>query len=603
MITRLGARTLAVVAASALTFTGLATAASAEDSATLTIGFADALALPAGDGVRDETTVTVTSDIATTISATVAETGAGDTVLVFAPREISPGTPQTYTVPVDTLNRGGYELMVRPTVGDPVISVISVSDGNPVDMSLDLSASTIYSWSGKTPVTTTASVTANDELGLPVPFSGTVTATIGSKTFTTPIASTTDAPGKAIIPASSLVGGTGTVTATVQAAEDVELTDSAPLTVRRTAVTSLAVSKSIGTVYPYKDSDRDTVSLTVTPTRTTGASFPSTGSVKITRNGTTVKSWSLTNSKVRTITWDGRIGGKVVPGTYTVTASLKGPEGGKQTASTTVKVAATSVKSVGLKKSVGTVYPAKDSYRDSVAFTVIPASSTGKAIPATGTVKVVKDGKTVKTWTLSTSKKRTLTWDGRVGGAIVPGTYDVIVSVKGPEGSKKTARTTVNVSKKKLVTTTKKLTYKASTIMDGYYNLDEYDIGACYESYFTVGDVVCDAYDAYYGDSIALYDFGTIPVPSDVVSAQRFGGASVKVTTEWSWVSGDVLWGYDKVEGGAAKIGVATEGKQTLGALKLPATTSTVHVTFALGEYATSAADTISATYTYKKLA
>ncbi|MDN4475005.1 hypothetical protein QQX09_03935 [Demequina sp. SYSU T00192] len=604
MRTSLGARALAVAATSALTIGSLATAASAADDATLTLSEAGVLTLPAGDGVRDETTVTVTSDIATTLTVYVDETGAGPRVLTYDPIEIvDPAVPATITVPVDEFAAGHYEIFVAPAAGNPAIALLTVGSGEPTDVSVSLSASTIFTWSGASPRNTTATVGATDETGLAVPFTGALTSTVGGVTSTAPIASTTGAAATKKVYAANLGAGTGSVTATVSGPADVASSATAPLTVARTAVTSLSLARSLAAVYPLKDDYRDKVAFTVTPATTRDTAFAATGSVKVVRDGKTVKSWTLRTSKKRTLTWDGRVGGKVVPGTYTVTASLKGPEGRKRTASTTVKVAASAVKRVIVKKTVGTVYPAKDSYRDTVAFTVTPRTTTGTTLPAQGTVKVVKDGKTVKSWTLTTSKKRTLTWDGRVGGAIVPGTYTVAVALKGPEGSTKKTSTTVNVSKKKLVTATKRLTYRASTIMDSYITLDEYEIGACYEHYFTDGDVVCDAYDAYYGDSIALYDFGTMPVPSEVVSAQQFGGASVKLTTAWSWVSGDVLWGYDKVEGGGAQLGWAYEGRQTLGALKLPSGTRTVHVTFALGEYATSAADTITATYTYKKLA
>ncbi|WP_062303431.1 hypothetical protein [Demequina subtropica] len=603
MITRLGARTLAVVAASALAFTGLATAASAEDAATLTIGFADALALPAGDGVRDETTVTVTSDIATTVSATVAEVGpGGDTVLAFAPREINPDTPQTYKVPVDTLHYGGYELMVRPAVGDPVISIISVSDGNPVDMSLKLSASTIYSWTGATPTTTTASVTAFDELGLPVPFSGTVTAAIGPKTFTAPIVSTTDAPGTAVIPASSLTAGTGAVTATVLAAEDVELTDSAPLTLKRTSVTGVSLARSASTVYPYKDSYRDTVSLTVTPTTTTGKVFPATGSVAIIRDGKTVKSWKLTSSAKKTFTWGGLADGKVVPGTYTVKTALRGPEGGTQTATITVTVVNTAVKSVGLTKSVATVYPVKDSYNDTVSFTVTPTSTTGRVVPTTGKVTIARNGTTVKSWNLTSSAKRTFTWGGLANGAIVPGTYTVTVALKGPQGTTKTTKTTVNVSKKKLVTATKKVTHKAGAVLTSYVPFDYYYDGYCESSYDRVGDVFCWSEDAYDYDDLALMATGSISVPAEVVAGQKLGGASVKVLADWESLYGDTLWSYDRTSTGTAKIGFAQEGIQGLGTLKLPATSKKVYLTVGLGEYAWAQVNTFTAVYTYKKL-
>ncbi|WP_062293805.1 hypothetical protein [Demequina phytophila] len=603
MRSRFGARALAITTASALAFGGLATAASAADAATLTVGEAGVLTLPAGDGVRDETEVTVTSDVATTLTVYVNETGAGPRIVTYEPIEIvDPAVPATIPVSVDDFAPGHYEIYVVPAAGDSALALLTVGSGEPLDVSLTLSNSTIFTWSGASPRTTVATVSATDETGLTVPFTGTLTSTVGGKTTAPSIASTTgDAVTKKIY-ATNLGAGTGTVTATVSGPAAIEYSDSASLTVGSTAVTGLALSRSLGTVYPLKDSYRDTVAFTVTPSTTRDSAFDATGTVKVVKDGKTVKSWALTTSKKRTLTWDGRVGGKVVAGSYTVTAALRGPEGARRTASTTVRVSATAITSVGLKKSVGTVYPAKDSYRDSVAFTIIPRTTTGTVLPARGTVKVVRDGKTVKSWSLTTSKKRTLTWDGRIGGAIVPGTYSVAVSVKGPEGSTKKATTVVNVSARTLVTKTLIKTYPASAVMTSYQPFDYSEDGYCVANHYGWGDVFCQGYDAFDFESLSLAAYGKINVPSEVVGSERFGGTSVRVYATWADVSGIAVWSYDRTSTGSTKVGEAREGSQALGALKLPETSKKIHIGIGLGENSWADVTSFRTVYTYKTL-
>ena len=216
---------------------------------------------------------------------------------------------------------------------------ITVGSGEIDDVSLSLSASSILTWTKGTPRSTTATVSAKDETGLKVPFTGNVVASVGGKTSTVSVTSTTGAAAKAVFSASKLALGTGTVVATVNGANGSQLiSDAAKLKVVQTAVTSVALSAPHSTVYPAHDGYIDSLKFTVTPKTTRTSSFPSTGKVTITRNGKTVKSWTLTSSKVWAATWDGKVDGKIVPGTYSVKVSLKGPEGHTQTATKTVTV-------------------------------------------------------------------------------------------------------------------------------------------------------------------------------------------------------------------------------------------------------------------------
>jgi beta-lactamase class A/flagellar hook assembly protein FlgD len=206
-------------------------------------------------------------------------------------------------------------------------------------------------------------------------------------------------------------------------------------------------------LFPYADGDRDTVTFTTTVLDSRPEALPVDGTVKITAGTTVVKSWNLTGAAEDAFTWDGTSdgGGVVAEGAYTVTAAGATADGAAFSDSVSVTVGRTTLQSVSVTRDGG-VAPAKDGYRDAVSFTVAGSSSTGQPIPVTGTVKVVSQGKTVKTWSLTTSAPTVFTWDGRTDGAIVAGTATVTVSAKGPEGVTRTASDAATVSPKSLVT-------------------------------------------------------------------------------------------------------------------------------------------------------
>lgn len=490
----------AVAAATVTTFVAIAaaTTASAEEVTAANLAFDVApgvLTLPAGDGVRDETQFTISSDIATEVSLVVRSTDSSDVVATLPAVTLAAATPAVVDLDLTGLDRGNFEVYATPTDGESIVTALTVGSGEPSDVSMSLSAGTIFTWAGASPRTSVATVSATDETGLAVPFHGTVTAAIGGKAYSPAIASTTGDPATVNLPSSKFGYGTGTVVARISGPTEGSYTsDVQSLKVLATAVSSVAVTTSSASVYPYKDSFYDTVKITVTPKTTTGAPFASTGSVKITRSGKTVASWSLTSSAARSVSWDGKVAGKIVPGTYTVT-----------------------------------------------------------------------------------------------------------VTIKGPEGSTRTASKTVTVKSSKLVTKTKTVTYKASSIMKYHSPLDYYEDGYCV-NYTDTGEFECDSYDAYYVEDVALMAQGYAWVPSDVQSAQKYGSASVKVYMNLTAGYGTAAWSYDTVEWGTAKVGAAQLGKRSLGSLSLPSGSSKVHITIALGEYSWIVGDKFTFVYSYKVL-
>ncbi|WP_062518699.1 hypothetical protein [Demequina silvatica] len=489
-----GARGIAAATVASLALIGIASGASAEDAATLTLGTATVLTLPAGDGVRDSTSVSVSSDVATT--ADVALIGTGLEPLPLAPVEITdPAVAVRVTVPLDGLpSAGTYDLVVTPASGEPVVRRITVGSGDPKKVTLALSDSKLYTWSGASPRTAVATVRATDETGLRVPFTGTVIAKAGGKSSTTSIGSATGASASRKVYASQLAAGTGTVTARLDGPTLTGSTASAPITIKKTAITGVSL----------------------VPSRTN-------------------------------------------------------------------------------------VYPAKDGYRDSVRLTVIPAKSRPVIFPATGTVKVTYDGRTVKSWKLTSATKWTGTWDGLNGGRIVPGTYRVSVSIKGPEGTTRTARTTIDVSKRRLVATTRTVSYAADQVIQ-YQEVIARGSGSCSSDVYVAGDSYCSSADSA-SSGQALLGWGEIDVPTAVVDAQRYGATRVKVTANWRDVDGPVSWCVSNYyRGNCDQSAAAKEGAQSLTPLKLRTGGTWFSLTVMLGYSARAHVTGFTMTYTYQAL-
>ena len=125
-----------------------------------------------------------------------------------------------------------------PTAGNTAHANLTVGSGEPSEVVETLSASTIFTWTGSSVRNTVATVSATDETGLEVPFTGTVVATVGGATATAPVTSFAGESTATLIPVSALALGTGTVVATVWGPSVTHYASApAPLTVSPTAVT------------------------------------------------------------------------------------------------------------------------------------------------------------------------------------------------------------------------------------------------------------------------------------------------------------------------------------------------------------------------------
>lgn len=374
----------------------------------------------------------------------------------------------------------------------------------------------------------------------------------------------------------------------------------AALTVGSGKPATATLSLSPKTIDTWKGSAVRSTVATVSTVDETGLSIPFTGSVtakvgKVTYT-TAVASTSGAASTVRIAAT------KLTAGSGSATASVTG-SGTTVTSNTAAfTVRSTAVTSTKIARSATVVYPTKDGYKDSVRFSVSSKTTTGTTIPVTGWVKVINSkGKTVKSWTLESSKSWSATWNGKVGTTAVYGTYTVKAAVRGPEGSTQSASTTVTVKKGKLVDRSIKTTVKADTVLKKYVDLGDTDYNLCWHNYYKDGDVFCDGDDSI--DGVSVMSVGARNVPTAVLDAQKFGGAKVKLTAKVSSLYGDAAWGYARRGSESWKSTVIEAlGNSTPGWLALPDGTEKYDITLAVGEYSFVGVDTLTIEYRYRVL-
>ncbi|RIX27928.1 hypothetical protein D1781_10430 [Amnibacterium setariae] len=109
--------------------------------------------------------------------------------------------------------------------------------------------------------------------------------------------------------------------------------------------------------------------------------------------------------------------------------------------------------------SLDTVYPAKDGYRDSVAFRLAGTVSDGQQHAANGVATLTFGSSTVATWAVRATND-VITWNGLKGGKVVPGRY-VFTARIGDGTTSVAGSTTVVVSPKRLAAATHVVTTKA----------------------------------------------------------------------------------------------------------------------------------------------
>jgi hypothetical protein len=277
------------------------------------------LTLPLTDGFNDASTLTITTSSASDITLNSTGVFDGD---VVTPVLDSANANYTATVDLASLDpaAGDYELDFTQDATPFTGPVLTVGSGQATTVTVEPAASPFLLDS---PVPTTlATVTAQDETNTPLPITaGTWTLTQGAKT------ATGNVPSSGIISTPALRGfaaGSAVLAVTGVAGPDGSVTKSADPTdiTLATTLRGVGLSRSLSTVFPTRDGYRDTVSFKVVPEARTSPAPAFTGSIVIRKGTKVVKSFAIHGTVSSTVVWNGREGTRIVPGIYSVTATL-----------------------------------------------------------------------------------------------------------------------------------------------------------------------------------------------------------------------------------------------------------------------------------------
>lgn len=345
---RIAATATAGLALGALIVGAGATPAFAAPSATIAVTGGTLVTLPGNDGFNDSTNYTVTSDqqlavdVALYRGSTLVESITTGTAL----GEGSGAFTTTVGFDLGSIPAGTYTVRASASEDETVTddTPLTVGSGVATKTTIALSTRDLYPYPDNYKDDVVVSVTSRDETGTTLPIRGTITAAAGA---TSRVSFDTGAAGtvKRTVHIDGLKPGSATISTAVYGPAGGMGRASTKLTLKSTKLTGVSLSRSESTVYPSKDGYLDTTKITVSAKSTTGKTVSTRGTVTITHKGTTVASWKVGSSKAKTLTWNGKKKGKVVAGTYTVTAKLTGPEGTAVTKKTSITVSARKLES------------------------------------------------------------------------------------------------------------------------------------------------------------------------------------------------------------------------------------------------------------------
>ena len=296
------------------------------DPLTLEVTGTAVLTLPAGDGLQDATRVRIASttggdvDLLAVKGKKKIELADGAALV-----QTATGWQRTVKVPVRALPAGSWALVARRSDDHAVrargIAPLRVGSGVPTQVTVVPSATTLYPWRDRVLDSVTVTTSAADETGTVLPVRGSVRIDAGAlhrSRALTPTGARLSVVGLPLGPARL------TTTVTGPGGDAVRTT---ALTLGPTGVGALRLSASSDTVQPVADGLLDSVVLTTSGEAVASSPAKVSGELTVSNRFGVLKSWKVADGAPRTFTWDGRVGGVIVPGTYTATLTLRGPEG------------------------------------------------------------------------------------------------------------------------------------------------------------------------------------------------------------------------------------------------------------------------------------
>jgi hypothetical protein len=297
------------------------------------------LTLPAKDGLRDRATLRVLSGRSGLVDVdAIRGTKTVRLASRVALRSTKQGWVRTVAVRADRLKAGSWRIHVRRSAMHGVwawsASPLRVGTGSPVHVGVRPAARTLYPYKDGVLDSALLTVTAKDETGALVPVTGTLRVDSGKKHVTRKLTRT----GTSTLPVTTLPLGAATATATVTGPSGTKAVRRTALTLAPTGVGTARVVRSADTVQPVIDGFLDSVVLTTTGAASAGSTAKVSGTLAVTKGRTVAATFPVPDGAPHAFLWDGRLAGKVVPGVYTVTLTLKGPQGLPTTRTKTVLV-------------------------------------------------------------------------------------------------------------------------------------------------------------------------------------------------------------------------------------------------------------------------
>ncbi|WP_375388168.1 hypothetical protein [uncultured Amnibacterium sp.] len=312
------------------TATATATAAPRPVGAALAVDVTGsaALTLPAGDGLRDATKVRIRSGEGGAVDL-IATRGKKSVHLADAVRLAKAGASwqRTVRVTIPQLSAGTWSLRARRSddraVAAKAPTPLTVGSGKPVHVAIRPVARTLYPWQDGVLDRADVTVVATDETGTAVPVQGSVRIDAAKRHVAKPVGAT----GLARLSVVGLPLGTAAVTAKVTGPAGKAVTRRSTLVLAPTGVGSITLTRSSDTLQPVKDGFLDTETLTVGGAASAGSPAKVSGTLTISLGKQVVAQWAVPDGSPRAVSWDGRTLGAIVPGSYTATLTLRGPEG------------------------------------------------------------------------------------------------------------------------------------------------------------------------------------------------------------------------------------------------------------------------------------
>lgn len=299
---------------------------------------------PLDDGFRNSVSFTVTSSTQDPVDVVIIDSD-GEVVQAIAqdavPQSAPAGTAFTLrrTFSPTSITVGRYSAVVTDSYSPSRTAAVffTVGSGRADVVGVSVDYTTLYPYPDGYRDNVIATVTVRDETGTMIPFAGDIDTMVFTKRSSVPLVQTGGGPASATVPLSALPIGPGVLSTLVHTSVG-DNEAGKPITVQlaATRVSKITIARQYSTVYPHRDGYRDSTRLTLTTQTSVPRTVPVKGTLVITKGSTTVKTWKITSSKKKAVTWAPSRSLKA--GTYKVTATLTNPEGSVTTKSVSITV-------------------------------------------------------------------------------------------------------------------------------------------------------------------------------------------------------------------------------------------------------------------------